>query len=389
MTVSVRPFPNTALAAAIGLLLGCAFAGQVLAQEDDEYEGKPRSATMSGTAAAAAERARQRKAQAANPAQPELFPQATRKPPEKKVSQKEAKTANEIQADFDANKFADVISKVDAFLPTSQNAYLNSYFAQLAASAELKLGDKAKAADYYLKTMQANGLDNNGHYQIMFNLAVTLNEVDREAEALTWVDRYLSETKNESEQALGLKAYVLSKLDRAAEGAAVYEKLVAAHPGDRTIMMNAVSLYQQADQDDKANALLENARKQGLLQSENEFRALFIGYVNADKYKEAEEVLVDGVGKGALKPSDDLANDYTLIAQNYLAQDKVPQAVDFYGRAAKVATSGSAYLNLAKVLRNENRVGEAKAAAREAVAKGLKTDKEKKEANAILALPGK
>lgn len=389
MTVPARPFPNTALAAAIGLLLGCAFAGQVLAQEDDEYEGKPRSSTMSGSASAAAERARQRKAQAANPAQPEMFPQATRKPPEKKVSQKEAKTANEIQADFDANKFADVIAKVDAFLPTSQNAYLNSYFAQLAASAELKLGDKAKAADYYLKTMQANGLDNNGHYQIMFNLAVTLNEVEREAEALTWIDRYLDETKNESEQALGLKAYVLSKLDRAADGAAVYEKLIAAHPGDRKIMMNAVSLYQQAGQDDKANALLENARKQGLLQSENEFRALFIGYVNADKYKEAEDVLVDGVGKGVLKPSDDLANDYTLIAQNYLAQDKVPQAVDFYGRAAKVATSGSAYLNLAKVLRNENRVADAKAAAREAVAKGLKTDKEKKEANAILALAGK
>ena len=386
MTVPARPFPNTALAAAIGLLLGCAFAGQVLAQEDDEYEDKPRSSVGTGTAAGAAERARQRKAQAANPAQPEMFPQATRKPPEKKVSQKEAKTANEIQADFDAGKFADVTTKVDAFLATSQNAYLNSYFSQLAANAALKQGDKARAADYYLKTMQANGLDNNGHYQIMFNLAVTLNEVDREAEALTWVDRYISETKNESEQALGLKAYVLGKLDRAAEGAAVYEKLVAAHPGDRTIMMNAVALYQQADQDEKANALLENARKQGLLQSENEFRALFIGYVNADKYKEAEDVLVDGVGKGVIKPSDNLSNDYSLIAQNYLAQDKIPQAVDFYGRAAKVATTGDAYLNLAKVLRNENRIGEAKAAAREALARGVKKPKE---ANDILALPGK
>jgi tetratricopeptide (TPR) repeat protein len=147
-----------------------------------------------------------------------------------------------------------------------------------------------------------------------------------------------------------------------------------------------VALYQQADQDEKANALLENARKQGLLQSENEFRALFIGYVNADKYKEAEDVLVDGVGKGVIKPSDNLSNDYSLIAQNYLAQDKIPQAVDFYGRAAKVATTGDAYLNLAKVLRNENRIGEAKAAAREALARGVKKPKE---ANDILALPGK
>jgi tetratricopeptide (TPR) repeat protein len=387
MTASARSFPHTALAAAVVLLIGCAFAAPAFAQEDD-YEDKPRTSTGSGTAAAASERARQRKAQAQAQAskQPELFPLATRKAPENKVSQKDAKTANKIQADFDAGKYAEVMAQVDAFGAESQNAYLKSYLYQLAANAAQKLEDDARAADYYLKTVQTDGLDNNGHYQIMFNLAVTLNTLDRDQEALTWTDRYLAETKNESEQALGLKAFLLSKLDRAAEGAALYEKMLAAKPGDRAVLMNAVSLYQQAENYDKANALLEDARGKGLLKDANEYRTLFVGYINANKYREAENVLLDGVAKGAIPPSQTLANDLSILAQNYYGEENVAKAIEFYRRAAEVSTNGEPALNLAKVLRNENRIAEAKAAARDALAKGVKKPKE---ANDILALPGK
>ena len=62
----------------------------------------------------------------------------------------------------------------------------------------------------------------------MFNLAVILSELDRDADSLTYIDRYMAETKTETEQAVGLKAYLLSKLGRAVEGAALYEKMLAA-----------------------------------------------------------------------------------------------------------------------------------------------------------------
>ncbi len=388
MTASARSFPRTALTAAVALLVGCAFAAPAFAQEDEDYEEKPRTSSATGSAAAASERARQRKAQAQAQAtkQPELFPLATRKAPENKVSQKEAKTANKIQADFDAGKYAEVMAQVDAFGAESQNAYLKSYLYQLAANAAQKLEDDARAADYYLKTVETNGLDNNGHYQIMFNLAVTLNTLDRDQEALTWTDRYLAETKTENEQVLGLKAFLLSKLGRAAEGAALYEKMLAAKPGDRAVLMNAVSLYQQAENYDKANALLEDARGKGLLKEANEFRTLFVGYINANKYREAETVLLDGVAKGAIPASQTLANDYSILAQNYYAEENVAKTIEFYRRAAEVSTNGEASLNLAKVLRNEDRIAEAKAAARDALAKGVKKPKD---ANDILALPGK
>ena len=372
----------------MALLIGCAFAGSAQAQEDEDYKDKPKSTTMSGSAAAAGERARQRKAETAAKAnqQPDLFPLAARKPPEKKNSQKDVKTANEVQAAYDAKQYAEAIAKIDAYAVESKNAYLLSYFYQLAADAWSKLEDQAKSAEYYRKTVDADGLDNNGHYQIMFNLAVILSELDRDAEALTYIDRYMAETKAEPEQAVGVKAYLLNKLGRAAEGAALYEKMLAAKPSDRAILMNAVSLYQQAGNFDKANALLESARKQGLLKEANEYRTLFVGYVNAGKYKEAQEVLEDGVTKGATPPSQTLAGDYSIIAQNYLAEEKNAQAINFYDRAAKVSTNGEAALNLAKVLTYEDRIGEAKVAAREALAKGVKKPKD---ANNILAMPGK
>jgi len=388
MNASARFVPTSALTAAIALLIGCAFAAPAFAQEEDELEDKPRTGSMSGSAAAAAERARQRKAEAAAKAnrRPDLYPLATRKPPEIKASQKDVKVANETQDDFEAGKYAEVLAKADAAAAATQNAYLKAFLYQLAGSAADKLEDDAKSADYYLKAVQADGLDNNGHYQIMFNLAVTLNKLDRDADALTWIERFLTETKDESEQAIGLKAYLLSKLDRAAEGAALYEKMLAAKPSDRAVLMNAVSLYMQAENYEKANGLLETARKQGLLTTENEYRTLFVGYVNANKYKEAEEVLTDGVTKGVLKPSLTLANDYSILAQNYYGEEKTALAIDYYRRAAAASPNGEASLNLAKVLRNEGRMAEAKTAAREALAKGVKKPEE---ANAILALPGK
>lgn len=393
MTATRRLLPNPALAAAIAMLIGCAHAGGALAQDSelgDDYDDKPRTSTGQGTAAGASERARQRKAaaaeQAAAPAQAPAYPNATRtEPSSKKYSPKEGKAAGAIQADYDAKKHAEVIAKADAFVAESTNAYMLSYVYQLAANAAIESGDKAKGVQYYTKALEANGLDNNGHFHIMYNQAVTLSQIDRNADALALIDRFIAETKTDKPEPLSLKAYLLSQLDRPAEGAAVYEQLLALKPNDRTTLMNAVALYQQADQFDKANALLESARKQGLLTEDKEYRALFVGYVNASKHKEAQEVLEDGVAKGVIKPSQTLANDYSILAQTYYAEEKTALAIDLYTRAAKAATDGEASLNLAKVLRNEDRIAEAKAAAREALAKGVKKPKD---ANDIIALPG-
>lgn len=400
MTASSRLlFKTSALAMAVALMVGCSLPGIAFAQaQDEEMEDKTRD--MGNPVTARIRAAKERRARANQQGNAEqsggseqkstsapLYPLATRVAPSQKVSAKESKTAKEIQADYEANKFDSVMSKVDAFAASGPtNAYLQAYLYQLAAVAANSAGNQQKSADYFRKAVDANGLDNNGHYQAMYNLAIQLNQLDQAAEALTVVDRFLNETKTDKTDPLALKAIILGNLDRPAEGAALFEKLLAAKPDDRPTLMNAVAMYQQADNYDKANALLENARKKGMLNEGSEYRTLFVGYINANKYAQAREVLEEGVNKGAIKPSQQLANDYSILAQHYyIDENKVPVAIDLYTRAMKVSTDGEAALNLARVLRNEARIAEAKAAAKEALAKGVKKPKD---ANAILALPG-
>ncbi|MFD0724763.1 tetratricopeptide repeat protein [Lysobacter brunescens] len=394
-------FKTSALAIAAALMvgsLGTPATASAQSTGDEEMEDKSRD--MGNPVTARIRAAKERRARANQEAGAEqagsseqkgaaapLYPLATRVAPSQKVNAKESKTAKEVQADYEANKYDAVFAKVDAFAASgSTNAYLQAYLYQLAAVAANNAGDQQKSAAYFRKAVDANGLDNNGHYQAMYNLAIQLNQLDQSAEALTVVDRFLAETKTDKTDPLALKAIILGNLDRPAEGAALFEKVLASKPGDRATLMNAVALYQQADNFDKANGLLEDARKKGLLTEGTEYRTLFVGYINANKYAEARQVLEEGVNKGAIKPTQQLANDYSILAQHYyIDANKIPEAIDFYTRAMKVSTDGEAALNLARVLRNESRIAEAKAAAKEALAKGVKKPKD---ANAILALPG-
>jgi len=78
-------------------------------------------------------------------------------------------------------------------------------------------------------------------------------------------------------------------------------------------------------------------------------------------------------------------NTYIALAQAYYFPAQPAQAITAYQKAAPLAKDGETYLNLARVLQQENRIGEAKAAARQALARGIKREKD---ANLIIALPG-
>src|SRR5690606_18862778 len=129
---------------------------------------------------------------------------------------------------------------------------------------------------------------------------------------------------------------------------------------------------------DEANVLLEAAYKRGMLTEKREIRALYIGYMNAQRWDDAKKVIDDGVAKGVLQADADLARDYQVRAQNAYMDDKIPLAIELYKRAAPMAADGEAYLNLAKVLDYAERKAEAKAAAKQALEKGVKKPEDAK-----------
>jgi len=312
-------------------------------------------------------------------AQPAQYPNATRVSPEGKASPKMIKNLEALQALYEKQDMPGVIAKAEEIVTMpAVNAYEKSYAYSIAANAAADQDDQAKAADYFRKAIDANGLENDGHLTSMFNLAVIQFGLDRYPDALATVDRFLAESRSDKPEHQGFRAGILANMDRHDEAAAIYKDLVARNPADKRLLMNAVAALQGADKYDQANVLLEDAYKRGMLTESRELRALYVGYMNSQRWADAQKVIEDGVAKNILQAGPDLARDYQVLAQNAYVDDKVALATELYAKAAPMAADGEAYLNLAKVLEHGGKKAEAKDAAQKALDKGVKKPEQAK-----------
>ena len=206
----------------------------------------------------------------------------------------------------------------------------------------------------------------------MSNLAAVQFGTEKYADALKTLDTFLAETKSPDVKYQTMRGSILASMGRNDEAAKLYKDLLAKNPDDKKILMNAVASLQQADQYDQANALLGEAYKKGQLTEAREYKALYAGYLNSDKWKEAVPVINDGAAKGLLPPDADLAKAYMVVAQKAYAEDDTKMAAEMYAKAAPIAADGEAYLNLAKVYSYQGKKAEAKDAAQKALDKGIK-----------------
>ncbi len=336
-----------------------------------------------------------------------LFPNATREEPKEKTS---AKLGSKLQKLIDTfNKGEDypaVRAQADEIIanPAANNAD-KSIASQLAAQSAYNLDDTAAAKTYLQQAITLNGLDNNGHFQSMLMLAQLELQDNQYQEGLATLDKYLAETKSQKPEDLILKGQALYQAERyqeaipvlkqaiaaspepkdswnqllmaayaeagqTGEAVAAAEQLAAKNPGDKKAQLNLASMYMQADQMDKAAAVMDKLRASGQLTEEREYKQLYSIYANTDnKEKDVIAVINEGISKGVLKPD---YQTYLALAQSYYYTDQLPQAIENWQKAAPLSKDGETYLNLAKVLKNEGRTAEAKQAAQQALAKGVK-----------------
>ena len=316
---------------------------------------------------------------AAEQAAPAKFPEATRKSPGLSATPAGGKALNAIFALEQAKQYPQAIQQAEAFASTAKNAYEQSFAYQLAGVAASESGDNDTAIAMFKKALDSNGLANDEHYQVMYNLALAQYQTKHAADALATLDRLLTETKSDGAEYLTLKAALLGELNRPLEAAAIYEQQFAKNPQDAKALINAAASYQQAGNATKANALLAQAREKNMLTDASQYRALYVAYINADKTKEAIAAIDEGLAKGVLQPSPDLANAYSVIAQNAYGNGDTKTAIEMYKRAAPIASDGEPALNLARVYFNEGRIAESKQAAQQALQKGVENQTEARE----------
>jgi tetratricopeptide (TPR) repeat protein len=305
------------------------------------------------------------------------FPAAKRESPHQQATKKGGEALNEIVEAYQAKNYADAIAKAEAFAASTDNAYEKSFAYQIAGTAAADSKDSARAAADFQKAIDANGLDNDQHYQVMYNLAVVQYQQGKNDEALKTLDRYLAETGVDPTATAALRASMLANSNKPAQAAETFEQAWRKDPKDGKALLNAATLYQQAKQFDKANALLAEAKTKGGLDADG-YRALYVGYVNANQPKDAIATIDEGLAKGVVQPSADLAKVYSVLAQNAYAAGDTATAIAMYTRAAAVPGDGEAALNLARVYYNSGKMAQARQAAQQALEKGVKNQAEAK-----------
>ena len=78
----------------------------------------------------------------------------------------------------------------------------------------------------------------------------------------------------------------------------------------------------------------------GGLKDADQYRSLYVGYINDNKPKQALAVIDEGIAKGVIQPSPDLAKAYSVIAQNAYASGDAATAIAMYSKAAPMASDG-------------------------------------------------
>ena len=337
-----------------------------------------------------------------------LFPKATRLDPSIGVSSTDMDEAiSKLLAVVNANKNNDQAIEMGQKIVGSHDAnrYDRAIAEQAIGYAYLNKGDRAKGVEYLQKSLAEDVLPNNEYYPLMLQIAKAQIGAGQTDAGLATLDRVVAETKEDKPEYNGIRgrvyyskkdyanaALTLQKvLDSAAQpdpsvqqmllssyvelkqpdrAEKVGEDIVHAHPGDKTAIMNLAAIYQQVGQPSKTIALLDDARKRGLLTDAADYRKLYVLYSNIKGHEnESAAVIDEGLQKGILQPNEEV---YTVLAEDYYFTDQIPQALDAYRKADAVSSDGEAELNVAKILNNQGKAAEAKAAAVRALQKGIK-----------------
>lgn len=352
-------------------------------------------------------------------APPKLYPDATRVEPKAQASSDAmVKSINQLhdlvgKGDNDA-----AIALAQTMLADPKaNAFDKAAAWQGIGYASFAKRDYARTVEGLTNAIAADALPNNDHFQTMFNLARAQVAAGQPDAALSTVNRLASETRLDKPEYDGLRgmayygkkdyAHAVTALQKSLAAAgdkpdpndqqmlfasyfelqqfdkavALAESIQRAHPDDKAAMMNLASTYQRAGKADKAQAVLDDARKRGMLTTSADYRNLILLYSKArGSENETIAIINEGLQKGILQPAVDV---YSVLAQDYYALGKTDQAIAAYQKADAVASNGEAALNLARVYNNAGRRAEAKAAAERALAKGVS---DRAEAQRIIAV---
>src|SRR5579883_2851880 len=312
------------------------------------------------------------------------YPNASRTAPKSDLTSSSDQKA--LQAGLDAlnagedTKALELLQKV---LDTSKSKYARGialegignakYNSQDYAAAAYAADGQYQAALDQLKTWREQGkretadsyaLEGNAYYQL-----------HKYPEAIAAIKKAqsLSDHPKESWNSILMASY--AETGQSAQAAGVIDEQLAKDPTNKQLIHNALVIYIQTDQVDKALALLERERKQGLIDSEGDYVSAAKFYANIaqsgdkpDVAVKGAELLQEGIAKNIVKAS---ADNYKLEGDLYLVAQEQDKALAAYNKAAPLASNGDIDYTRAQLLGAQQNWAEAKSVIQKAIARGV------------------
>lgn len=337
----------------------------------------------------------------------ELYPDAARKAPAGSYAPRLAKQHKKLQEIYtEEGREQEALALAEEIINHEKAKPFDKAIAMMTAgTVAVSLDDEARGIDYFERAIAEDALVNDNHYNLMVNLAALYINAEQFDKADPLLARLITETSTKNPDVYAMQASSFYNNDKFAEAIdaikkatelkgeaqpqwnqmllaayaelgqddqaiALGESILAKNPDDKRAISNLALLYSNNEQPEKAVALLDGARKRGLLNEATDYERIFSTYYNMEQEAQAAGVLEEGLAKGIL-PQE--AKYYTMLAQAHYFSDSIAPAISAAQKAADLSKDGEPGLFLAQVLSQEDRNAEAMAAARAAIAKGVKS----------------
>lgn len=339
------------------------------------------------------------------------YPNATRQAPKTDLSSQSDQKM--LQSAIDAvNNGDDAKAQAEAqkVMDSSHSKYAKGIATQVLANTKFNNQDYKGAIAAYKQLLDLNSVSNDTYFDSMYNMAAAYIADGQYQQALDELKIWREQGRRETADSYALEGNADYRLQKYPDAIAAMKKAMsmtdkpkeswnsilmasysesgqsgqasgliddqlAKDPTNKALVRNALVVYTQANQSDKALALLEREQKQGMITTADDYVSAARFYASIAQNDAQPEIAVKGAqllqqgfDNGAVKAS---AENYKLLGDSYMIAQKEDQALAAYGKASPLAANGDLDYLRAEILGSQTEWAQARDVLQKGIARGV------------------
>lgn len=339
------------------------------------------------------------------------YPDATRSAPKSDLSSQADQKA--LQAAIDAvNAGDDAKAQQEAqkVADGSRSKYAKGIALQVLANIKFNEQDYKGAIEDYKKLVELDSVPNDTYFDSMYNMAAAYVADTQYQAALDELKIWRAQGKRETADSYALEGNAEYRLQKypeaivamkkamsltdkpkeswnsilmasyaesgqAGQASGVIDEQLAKDPTNKALAHNALVIYTQANQSDKALALLDHEQASGMITTNEDYVSAAKFYASIAQSDAKPEValkgaalLQQGLDKAAVTAS---MENYKLMGDCYMIGQKEDQALAAYSKASPLAANGDIDYLRAQILGSQTEWAQARDVLQKGIARGV------------------